>query len=55
MDETVAHIVGMSDEERATYRLALRARGLPRGDYRVTVTVKRGRATTKSILMSRRL
>src|SRR4051794_40827549 len=38
-----------------TYRYTLRSQGPPRGDYRVRVTVRSGRARLRSTLVSRRL
>ena len=38
-----------------TYRNTLAARGRPAGDYRVRITVRSGRATVRSVLVSRRL
>ena len=37
------------------YKLDLSALDLPRGDYRVTITVRRGRAVTRATLVARRL
>jgi hypothetical protein len=38
-----------------TFRNTLKARRLPRGDYRVRVTVRSGKAKVRSVLVSRRL
>ena len=44
-----------SRKARRTYRTTFKATGRPRGDYRVRVTVKSGKATVRSVLVSRRL
>ena len=42
-------------DPRRTHRVRLSARGLRRGDYRVTITVRAGNSTLTSTLVSRRL
>jgi hypothetical protein len=44
-----------SRKPKTTYRLRLRARGLAAGDYKVTISVVRGKSTVRSTLVSRRL
>jgi hypothetical protein len=44
-----------SRKAKRTYRNTFKATGRPRGEYRVRVTVRSGKATLRSVLVSRRL
>ena len=51
----VRRFAAKSRRARRTYRHTIRAQGRPRGDYRVRVTVRSGKAKVVSTLVSRRL
>jgi Bacterial pre-peptidase C-terminal domain len=51
----VLRFAARSRRANRTYRVTLKATGRPRGDYRVRIAVRSGRATVRSVLVSRRL
>ena len=53
--KTVKRFKARASEPRRTYRLELPSRSLRKGDYRVRITVGRGKGRVSATLVSRRI